>query len=141
MKSDVLELIHDITHQYRSQQFRALRDGDITHMDGKVLGYFYRHPGATQRDLVVYSGRDKAQLARLIKSLRQRDLLSAEVDSGDRRNMKLTLTPAGQEVYAHLQQAAQRVTRSALTGFTPAEQQQLHDLLARLQVNLVATEA
>jgi hypothetical protein len=37
-------------------------------MEGKVLGFFARHPGATQRDLAQHSGRDKAQLARLIKS-------------------------------------------------------------------------
>ena len=66
--ADVLELIHTVMHQVRSLQYRVLRDGphDITHMDSKVLGFFGRHPGATQSEVAAHSGRDKAQLARLI---------------------------------------------------------------------------
>src|SRR5215469_14992448 len=84
---DVLELIHTVMHQYRARQYRLLKEGphDITHMDGKVLGFFNRHPGATQSDLAQHSGRDKAQLARLIKGLRERELLRAEADEHDRR--------------------------------------------------------
>ena len=78
-EDDVLELVHAVMHDYRSLQYRILRDGphDITHMDAKVLGFFARRPGATQRDLVEHSGRDKAQLARLIKGLREQGLLAA----------------------------------------------------------------
>ncbi|MEY2873030.1 MAG: hypothetical protein RLZZ373_401, partial [Pseudomonadota bacterium] len=45
-----LELIHAVMHQYRSQQYQVLRDGphDLTHMETKALGFFARHPGATQ---------------------------------------------------------------------------------------------
>jgi DNA-binding MarR family transcriptional regulator len=73
-------------------------------MEGKVLGFFARHPGATQRDLAQHSGRDKAQLARLIKSLRERGLLLAEEDGSDRRQVCLRLSDAGQAVQDTLQQ-------------------------------------
>ena len=91
---DVLELVHAVMHDYRSLQYRALRDGphDITHMDSKVLAFFGRHPGATQSDLAQHSGRDKAQLARLIKGLREQGLLDGVADAADRRNLRLTLT-------------------------------------------------
>ena len=48
---DVLEAIHQVMHQYRAQQYRVLRDGPhkVTHMESKVLGFFGRHPGATQK--------------------------------------------------------------------------------------------
>ena len=57
---DPLDIMHSVMHQYRALQYRFLRDGphDITHMDGKVLGYFGRHPGATQSDLAQHTGRD-----------------------------------------------------------------------------------
>lgn len=138
MKEDVLELIHDIMHKYRSQQYRALRDGahDLTHMDSRVLGYFHRHPGATQSDLVQHSGRDKAQLARLIKNLRDRDLLAAEVDVNDRRNVRLSLTEAGLALQTELRQKAKQLTTKAVTGLPSAEQAQLRDLLKKVQANL-----
>lgn len=139
---DVLELVHSVMHLYRSQQYQVLRDGphDVTHMESKVLGYFGRHPGATQSDLVQHSGRDKAQLARLIKSLRERGLLAAEADENDRRNLRLALTADGQAVQRALQQQARRVSAKAVAGLSAAERQQLLALLRRVKMNLAPDE-
>ena len=135
---DLLELVHGVMHAYRSLQYRFLRDGphDITHMDGKVLGYFHRHPGATQSDLAEHSGRDKAQLARLIKGLRDRGLLAAVADEADRRNVRLSLTADGQAVQRSLQQQARRLSARALVGLSAVEQRQLLTLLQRVSGNL-----
>lgn len=135
---DVLELVHTVMHRYRSQQYRFLRDGphDITHMDGKVLGFFARHPGTTQKDLAQHSGRDKAQLARLIKGLRDRGLLAAEADEADRRNVRLSLTADGRAVQRALQQQARKLGAAAVAGLSTAEQQQLSALLRRVAGNL-----
>lgn len=125
-------------HTYRAKQYRFLRDGphDITHMDGKVLGYFGRHPGATQSDLAQHSGHDKAQMARLIKGLRDRGLLDGEVDDADRRNVRLSLTADGQAVQRALRQQAQRVGAQAVSGLSAADRQQLLALLRRVKNNL-----
>jgi DNA-binding MarR family transcriptional regulator len=138
----VLELVHTLMHEYRSLQYRFLRDGphDITHMDGKVLGFFGRHPGATQSDLALHSGRDKAQLARLIKGLRDRGLLSGEVDESDRRNVRLVLTAEGQAVQRALQQQAKRLSAQAVAGLSAQEHRQLLALLGRVQRNLSASD-
>ncbi|HSY25925.1 MAG TPA: MarR family transcriptional regulator [Burkholderiaceae bacterium] len=137
-EDNVLDLIHTIMHQYRSQQYQVLRDGphDITHMESKVLSYFERHPAATQSDLARHTGRDKAQLARLIKGLRERELLDGEADEVDRRNMRLSLTPVGQSIQRALQQQAKRLNAKAVQGLNGEEQQQLLTLLLRLRGNL-----
>jgi DNA-binding MarR family transcriptional regulator len=135
---EVLELIHSVMHQYRSRQFQVLRDGpdEVTHMDTKVLGFFGRHPGATQSDLALHSGRDKAQLARLIKGLRDRQLLLGEVDETDRRNVRLTLTKEGLALQARLRQQAKRMSAKAVAGFSQAEREQLLALMRRVSANL-----
>nr|WP_295772824.1 MarR family transcriptional regulator [Rhodoferax sp.] len=134
----VLEIVHQVMHQYRAQQFRVLRDGphDITHMDSKVLGFFGHNPGATQSDLAQHSGRDKAQLARLIKGLRDRGLLDGEADPSDRRNTRLSLTDAGQAVRRALQQQGKRLNDAAVAGMDAAEREQLTQLLLRVSQNL-----
>ncbi|MFZ6723209.1 MarR family winged helix-turn-helix transcriptional regulator [Undibacterium sp. Ji49W] len=138
----VLDLIHTVMHQYRSMQYQALRDGphDITHMEGKVLSFFGRQPKATQSDLAKHSGRDKAQLARLIKGLRDRGLLDAEADATDRRNVHLALTADGQAILSGLHQQAKRLNSKAVSGMDSAEQQQLLQFLLRVKNNLDATE-
>ncbi len=138
VEDDVLELIHTVMHQYRSQQYQVLRDGphDITHMESKVLGFIGHHPGATQSDLARHSGRDKAQLARLIKGLRERELLDAVADESDRRNIQLSLTAEGQSVLRTLRQQARRLSVQAVAGLNASEQAQLTALLKRVNANL-----
>ena len=134
----VLELVHSVMHQFRSLQYRALDDAEhgITHMESKVLGFFARHAGATQSDLVQHSGRDKAQLARLIKGLRERGLLDAEADAADRRNLRLTLTDAGHALQRTLRQQARRLEARAVAGLSADQRRELAALLQRVKANL-----
>jgi hypothetical protein len=66
-------------------------------MEGKVLGFFARHPGATQRDLAQHSGRDKAAVATL-SIIRWRTTPSASpaeedaVEINDGSNAQLSAT-------------------------------------------------
>jgi DNA-binding MarR family transcriptional regulator len=140
---DVVEAIHAVMHLFRAQQARALRDGphELTLMEGKVLGFFARELGATSSDLVAHTGRDKGQLARLISGLRDRGLLEARADEGDRRNLRLYLTAAGSAIHQALRRQGRRLSGAAVDGLSPDERQQLLQALARVRANLeVAAE-
>jgi len=134
----VLELVHTVMHQFRSLQYRALERGThgVTHMESKVLGFFSRRPDATQSDLVQHSGRDKAQLARLIKGLRERGLLSGEADAADRRNVRLRLTAEGQAVQRVLRQQGRKLEARAIAGLSDDQRRELVALLRQVQRNL-----
>lgn len=136
---DPLDVMHQLMHQVRARQREALGEaGALTPMDARVLGFFARQPGATLKDLAEHSGRDKAQLARLIKGLRERGWLLAEADPQDRRNQCLTLTPEGQALHQRLRERMAGVSRRTAGVLTPAERQQLCELLLRLQAGLAA---
>lgn len=137
---DVLEAVHAVMHRVRALQYRAALGTpvELTHMDGKVLGFFARHPGATQSDLAAHSGRDKGQLARLVGGLKERGLLEAQADAADRRQIRLTPTAAGRAVQQALQRRRRRLADVAVAGLTEAERRQLLALLARVQANLAA---
>jgi len=135
---EIFESIHAITHLYRSRQYRELRDapGELTHMEHKVLGFFARNPGATQSDLMQHSGRDKAQLTRLIRGLKEKGLLEARVDEGDRRSTLLQPSPEGRRIYKALQVHAARIANAAVAGMSKEECRHLASMLARLRANL-----
>ena len=139
---DIIEAIHAVMHRYRAEQYRVMRGNpkDLTHMDGKVLGYFARHPGATQKDLSAHSGRDKGQLARLISGLKERGLLDARVDEADRRNMCLYLTTEGRSVQQILQRRARKLSELAVGNMGPDERRQIVALLKKLQTSLRGSE-
>lgn len=138
----VFDAIHTVMHMYRSMQLRGLRDVDyeLTHMEYKALGFFARHPGASQSELVAHSGRDKAQLARLLRGLRDKKLLDAQVDESDRRSTRLRLTDEGRHVIDSLQAMGAEVSSLAVAGMSADECAQLLSLLQRVRTNLERAE-
>jgi DNA-binding MarR family transcriptional regulator len=137
----VFDAIHSIMHLYRARQLRGLRDNphELTHMEYKALGFFSRHPGATQGDLVAHSGRDKAQLARLLKGLRDKELLDAVADD-DRRITRLTLSAAGEKVFRSLHELGVQASGAAVSGMSADQLSQLQALLQQIRQNLEAGE-
>jgi DNA-binding MarR family transcriptional regulator len=136
---EVFDLIHTIMHLFRSQQYRGLPGGSrhMTHMEGKLLGFFARYPGATLSDLVAHSARDKGQLARLIKSLKEGGLLSVQKDQKtDRRSVGLELTRAGHTVHRTLHRQSERLAMLAVKDLDTEKRHQLLVLLRQVRNNL-----
>jgi DNA-binding MarR family transcriptional regulator len=79
-----------------------------------------QQPGAPQQALVQALGRDKGQMARLIRDLEDHGLLTRSTDERDRRVWRLYLTPEG-------------ATRSA--WFSALEAQVAQDLMGHLSAD------
>lgn len=138
----VFDAIHSIMHLFRARQLRGLRDTphELTHMEYKALGFFARHPGATQGDLVAHSGRDKAQLARLLKGLRDQQLLDAAADPADRRITRLSLSAEGARVFNSLNELGALAAAQAVSGLSAEQLAQLQGLLVQIRGNLEAVD-
>ena len=139
----VFEAIHEIMHLFRAQQYHALRATAhaLTHMENRALGYVARHPGASQRELVQRSGRDKAQVTRLVQGLRDKGMVEVRADEADRRGTRLYLTADGAAVHAEVRQHGLALAAQALSGLDDAERGQLEALLGRVQEQLRAGAA
>lgn len=134
----VFDAIHTVMHLYRSSRSQAFREEerDITHMESRVLDYFARHPGATQSDLVLHSGRDKAQLTRLVRGLRDRGYLEAQEDEQDRRSVRLSLSAQGQTLQRQLRKSGAQILQRAVEGLSAEQCEELVQLLQVMQGNL-----
>jgi DNA-binding MarR family transcriptional regulator len=134
----VFDAIHTVMHLYRSGRMQALREQEhgITHMESRVLDYFARHPGATQSDLVLHSGKDKAQLTRLVRGLRDNGWLDAVEDAEDRRSVRLTLSTQGQALQRQLRKSGAQILQRAVQGLSPEQCEELVQLLQVMQSNL-----
>lgn len=134
----VFEQMHEIMFLFRSLFQQRLREdgGDIPGMASKVLGFFARHPGRTQMDLVQHSGRDKGQVARLVKDLTERGLLQrGDATSGQRRG--LHLTEQGVVMHRRLQRQRSQLANKLIAGLSTQELAQLNRLLAKLKAPLL----
>lgn len=139
----LFEAVHGLMHRYRGEQYRAMQAGghELSHLEGKVLGFFLRQPGATLKDLVGHAGRDKGQLARLIGGLKAAGLLEASPDPLDRRNIRLSPSAEGRAIQQRLAAKARRLNEAAVAGLSTAELSQLLALLARVRANIDGVEA
>ena len=140
-EDDVLEAIHSLMHMVRSRQMRSLSAGplELAPMEGKVLGYFSRHPGATQSDLANHSGRDRGQLGRLIAGMKDKGLLRLEPDTEDRRVMRLFLTKEAESIHLAFQRQRKALSAQAVAGMDAEEKRQLLALLQRVRENVQAS--
>jgi DNA-binding MarR family transcriptional regulator len=125
-------------HKVRSRQLREIEEGPngIAPMEGKVLGFFSRRPGATQSDLVTHTGRDKGQIARLIAGMKQKGLLITQTDAEDGRITRLHLSEAAQAMYLEVLRQRQKLSTLAVAGMTTVQKRQLKELLELMNSNL-----
>lgn len=133
--TEVLDRLHTLMHGLRRHLQEAMRhDGEgLGPMEARCLGYFMRHDGATQSELVQHSGRDKAQIARIVKALHERGLLRSCPDPDDGRSQRVSVTAGGQALQRKMQLHRARFEKSMTSGLAEGERATLLALLDRLQ--------
>ncbi|WP_341677013.1 MarR family transcriptional regulator [Niveibacterium sp. SC-1] len=135
---DALEALHELTHAIRAHLHRPRREDANAPppMEARALGFFMRHPGATQTDLVAHSGRDKAQVARLIKSLIERGLLKAEANPQDGRSLCLRPTEEGLAECKAFLQERRRLGKQLVQGLSAEQLAGFQAVITHMRANL-----
>lgn len=100
-------------------------------LEARALLYLQAHPGCSQADFVHAAGRDKGQVARLVKLLGERGLLVNLPDRDDRRIGRLWLTDAGQALGTQVRAARLEGGRELLAGLDARERARLATLLGK----------
>ncbi len=142
-QDDALDHIHALMSHFKSHMHQAMRgcesSGDpegISMMEARALGFFSRHPASTSTDLVAHSRRDKAQIARLVKSLVERGLIEGRPDERDGRVVRFEVTAEGKSVQKTMQQHRKKFGDRLTAGLTASEREQLGALLGKIRKEL-----
>jgi len=140
---DVIDHLHAIMHLFKDRMRQALHvNGEgLGHMEARALRFFFQHPGSTQQDLAAHSGRDKAQITRIVQNLMERGLLVREADPKDRRRLQLQLTQKGLDLQAAMHERRNRLAADMLHDLDVGERRQLIYLLERMRTNAAYAEA
>lgn len=132
---EILNLINAIERHTTARMHRSLRDAGLglAAMEARTLRFVARHPECTQNDIVRASGRDKAQIARIIKTLRERGFVDRPTgDNIGRRHQPLGLTDTGMAVHAQAESLRADTANDLVENLDALERAQLEDLLRRL---------
>jgi MarR family transcriptional regulator for hemolysin len=89
----------------------------------------------TQQDLAHAVGIEGPTLTRHVDALERDGLVVRRRDTGDRRAVRVELTPAGERLHNELLKAVIAFNRRLRRGLDDDDVARLHDLLDRLQAN------
>ena len=105
--SDIRQVLWQLAFQFKVSSKRAVRDYDLplNGMHIRLLQMIRRHPDCTAQQIASVTGRDKAQITRVIKELEGMALITRTPDPGDRRAQLLSLNEKGRGLMARIQDA------------------------------------
>ncbi len=95
-----------------------------------------QQPGAPQQALVQALGRDKGQMARLIRDLEDHGLLTRSTDERDRRVWRLYLTPEGATRSAWFSALEAQVAQDLMGHLSPEDSEVVGRVLQSVQAKL-----
>jgi DNA-binding MarR family transcriptional regulator len=104
----------------------------------RALCLCQRNPGAPQQQLVQAMGRDKGQIARLIRDLEDHQLLLRTPDERDRRVWLLTVTPEGEQKATWFAGMEAVLAQDLFGALTAKEAAQLDAVLQMVQARIDA---
>lgn len=134
----LLDLLNQLMYAVNAQLRADMESGSLglAPMEAQALAFLQSNPGCTQADFVQYIGRDKAQVARVVKLLIERALVVSLPDEQDRRLNRLWLTQAGQALNRRATRVRAALADKMLQGFDPARRTRLARMLERMTQQL-----
>lgn len=128
------KIIEIIPYLYRSLVAVAQKELDdrLTMQQLRVLGYLHRQPGSSLGDLARWRDVSLPTMSKMIQCLVNRELVTRVPDPDNRRAIRITLTPAGEELYGTILAGLQQRLTPLLSDIKPDEQESVLETLERL---------
>ena len=121
-------------HQLSTQVFMTrMREAgfDLTPVQFAALDALGDRPGTDQARLALAIGKDKATVGAVADRLEQKGLVVREASTSDKRALKLTLTPAGEELLEKTAPIVEELQKELLPGLNPDEYRQFIELATK----------
>lgn len=134
MSEEITNLLSEISRQFRMQLRAAAIDGEEpTPFQSEVVAIVGRNGGIGTPALAQLSGRDKAQITRIVAELETLGLVRRERSTRDRRLSLLTLTNAGDDLFRQISARRTALSATMLGPLTLGEREQLLVVLLKMR--------
>jgi len=142
MEGEIIDLLSQVTSAARGrlQHLPVLAELGLPSYQARLLLLSARFPGWSQQRLARATERDKAQVARALKELEARGLLTRTADAKDARTNGVAVTDAGRVVAERLARERHTLGLALLGTLSQDERATLADLLRRLAGDLTVDE-
>jgi len=138
MDNELIDLLRTVAggFQNRMQVQVATHGAGLTAFQARLINLIGRSEGVSQLTLASWTDRDKAQIARAVKELEGRGLVTRSAHASDWRAKCLALTAAGKRIHAELNDLRADLAAFALANLTKEEKEGVHISLHKMKAAL-----
>ncbi|MEU4173033.1 MarR family transcriptional regulator [Streptomyces sp. NPDC026665] len=134
--TSTLDLVRWIGWAQRKAGEDWIRERELSHAQGFVLGYLVQNPGSIQRDIAEVSRTSAASVSSLLQGLERRGLVERRTQDGDDRSKRVHATEAGTELISGFEAAMAAADETILAPLDQDERATLHALLTKITAGL-----
>ena len=127
--------IHTLTAEFLKKRLSECGFDDFASSHGYILYQLSVNPKITMKDLAAKINRDKSTTTVLVRKLEQAGLVKVTVDSNDKRNKLLDLTPKGKKYNEMTSSLSQELLATFYKGFSEEEKKDFCRLLDKIKGN------
>ena len=135
--SNLAFLMYEVLRLLRRNLNRRMR---LTQAQWRALAFLSRNEGINQSGLADLLEVRPITMARLIDRLETDGWVERRRDTGDRRAVRLYLTPKAGPLIEEIYALANKTREQALAGLSAAARRQLIETLSAMKNNLLAAE-
>lgn len=132
--AEILNLMSQINRacQAALQQSETMKSLDLAVFPARILSVISRSPGRSQQELAQLLERDKAQVARTLRELETKGLVTRSVHQADWRSLCPALTEEGSFIADQLNQERVSLAGRMMSGISEEEKPLVAGFLQRM---------
>lgn len=129
--------IHTLTADFLKKRLAQNGFDDFASSHGNILFQLGINEATTMKELSAKINRDKSTTTVLVRKLEKAGLVKVTVDSNDKRNKILSLTPKGAEYNKMTASLSKELLDTFYKGFTEKEKQDFCTYLNKIKNNFI----
>lgn len=136
LEGHVFYLFTQIMGRRNRQLQEQLEPCSVSVPQWRILAVLHERAGCTMNELADVTTVDRTTLTRALDRMVAEGLVARKNDARDRRNVRLDLTPAGDDTFRRVLPRVVAQNERAVEGFSAAEAASIRALLHRMLRNL-----
>ena len=129
-----LSMINHMTDQKKLME--QLKDTGLTLGQPKVLDYLKDHDGVSQKEIAAGCLIEAGSLTSILNRMEEKNLIERKMLNGNRRTFHIFMTESGKKNQKLVEEAFEKIEKTALNGISEEEQKQFMDIFCRIYRNL-----
>lgn len=114
---------------------------NLTSEQWSLLFALHHHAGVSQKELAELTGKDPANVTRILDQLERKGFVRREANPDDRRAFRMRNTPEGTEIAVALAPIEERFVEEAVAGIPQADLETFRAVLLAINANLERRQA